>query len=134
MIFHMSEMTRCQGIAEIYRVLQPQGRLLVLDLALPSRPLPRASALMLFGGMLQHELRGLLPLMQAVGFSDVEIAPAEFRVLGLSILAFARGSARKILGDVGTLERANVGTRKDKHSCSRSKVFVFGVWPAWQAS
>jgi ubiquinone/menaquinone biosynthesis C-methylase UbiE len=95
MIFHMSEMTRRKGIAEIYRVLQPRGRLLVLDLALPAQPLSRAIAKTLFGGMLQHDLRELLPLMQAAGFSDVEIAPAKFRVLGLSILAFARGSARK---------------------------------------
>jgi ubiquinone/menaquinone biosynthesis C-methylase UbiE len=95
MIFHMSETTRRKGIAEIYRVLQPQGRLLVLDLALPTRPLPRAIARMLFGGMLQHDLRELLPLMQVSGFSDVEIAPAKFRVLGLPILAFVRGSARK---------------------------------------
>jgi len=36
MIFHMSEMMRRKGIAEIYRVLKPQGRLLVLDLALPN--------------------------------------------------------------------------------------------------
>ena len=96
MIFHMAEMTRHQRIAEIYRVLQPQGRRLVLDLALPAQPLSRAIAKTLFGGMLQHVLRELLLVMQAVGFSDAEIAPAKFRVLGLSILAFARGSARKI--------------------------------------
>jgi len=36
MIFHMSEMVRRKGIIEIYRVLRPQGRLLVLDLALPT--------------------------------------------------------------------------------------------------
>jgi ubiquinone/menaquinone biosynthesis C-methylase UbiE len=95
MIFHMSEMTRRKGIAEIYRVLKPQGRLLILDLALPTQPLPRAIAKMLFGGMLEHDLRELLPLMDASGFSDVEIAPANFRILGLSILAFVRGSARK---------------------------------------
>ena len=71
MIFHMSEMTRRKGIAEIYRVLQPRGRLLVLDLVLPTRPLPRAIARMLLGGMLQHDLRELQPLMQAAGFSDV---------------------------------------------------------------
>ena len=91
----MPEMTRRKGIAEIYRLLQPQGRLLVLDLALPAQPLPRAIAQTLFGGMLQHDLLELLPLMQAAGFSDVEIAPAKFRVFGLSILAFVRGSARK---------------------------------------
>ena len=95
MIFHMSEMVRRKGIAEIYRVLKPQGRLLVLDLALPTQPLPRAIAQMLLGGMLQHDLRELLPLMEASGFSDVEIAPVKFRILGLSVLAFVRGSARK---------------------------------------
>jgi ubiquinone/menaquinone biosynthesis C-methylase UbiE len=95
MIFHMSEAVRRKGTAEIYRVLKPQGCLLVLDLALPTQPLPKAIAQMLFGGMLQHDLRELLPLMEASGFSGVEIAPAKFRVLGLSILSFVRGSARK---------------------------------------
>jgi len=95
MIFHMSEMVRRKGIIEIYRVLKPQGRLLVLDLALPTRPLPRAIAQLLFGGMLQHDLRELLPLMETSGFSDIEIAQARFRVLGLSILAFVCGNARK---------------------------------------
>jgi ubiquinone/menaquinone biosynthesis C-methylase UbiE len=95
MIFHMSEDTRRKGIAEIYRVLKPKGRLLVLDLALPTQPLPRTIAQKLLGGMLQHDLRELLPLMEASGFSDVEIAPVKFRILGLSVLAFVRGSARK---------------------------------------
>ena len=95
MIFHMSETVRRKGIAEIYRVLKPQGRLLVLDLALPTQPLPRVIAQVLFGGMLQHDLRELFPLMEASGFSDVEFAQAKFRVLGLSILAFVRAIARK---------------------------------------
>jgi ubiquinone/menaquinone biosynthesis C-methylase UbiE len=95
MIFHMSEKTRTKGIAEAYRVLKPQGRLLVLDLALPTQALPRAIAKMLFGGMLEHDLHELLPSMEASGFSDVEVAQAKFRVLGLPVLAFARGSARK---------------------------------------
>ena len=95
MIFHMSETTRRKGIAEIQRVLKPQGRLLVLDMALPAQPLPRAIAKMLFGGMLEHELQELRPLMEASGFSNIEIAPAKFRVLGLSVLSYVRGSAQK---------------------------------------
>jgi len=95
MIFHMPETVRRKGIAEIYRVLKPQGRLLVLDMALPSHPLPRAIAKMLFGGMLEHELQELRPLMESSGFSNIEIAPAKFRVLGLSILSYVRGSAQK---------------------------------------
>jgi ubiquinone/menaquinone biosynthesis C-methylase UbiE len=95
MIFHMSENTRRKGIAEIQRVLKPQGRLLVLDMASPAQPVQRAIAKMLFGDMLQHELRELLPLMEASGFSDVELGPAKFNILGLSVLGFVRGSARK---------------------------------------
>jgi ubiquinone/menaquinone biosynthesis C-methylase UbiE len=95
MIFHMAHKMRRKGIAEIYRVLKPQGRLLVLDLALPAQPVQRAIAKTLFGGMLQHDLRELFPLMEASGFSGIEQGPAKFRVLGLSILSFVRGYARK---------------------------------------
>ncbi len=95
MIFHMSENTRRKGIAEIYRVLKPNGRLMVLDLALPAQPLQRAIAQLLLGGMLEHDLQELLPLMEASGFSDGEFGPVEFRILGLSVLAFVRGSALK---------------------------------------
>jgi ubiquinone/menaquinone biosynthesis C-methylase UbiE len=95
MIFHMSEATRRKGIAEIHRVLKPQGRLFITDLALPSRPLPRAVARMLFGGMLEHDLHELLPLMEASGFTSLEVAPLKFRVLGLSVLAFVSGKALK---------------------------------------
>jgi len=95
MIFHMSEMVRRKGIAEIYRVLKPQGRLLVLDLALPTHPLSRVIAQVLLGAMLKHDLHELLPLMEASGFSEIEIAQAKYRVLGLSVLSFVRGIARK---------------------------------------
>ncbi len=95
MIFHMSETTRRKGLTEIYRVLKPQGRLLILDLALPPQPIQKAIAQRLFGGMLEHDLHELLPLMEASGFSKVELAHAKFRVMGLSVLAYVRGSAQK---------------------------------------
>ncbi len=95
MIFHMSEATRRKGIAEVYRVLKPQGRWLIVDLALPPQPLQRAIAQRLLGGMLEHDLHELLPLMEAAGFSGLEIAPAKFRILGLSVLAYVRGRAQK---------------------------------------
>jgi ubiquinone/menaquinone biosynthesis C-methylase UbiE len=93
MIFHMSDETRRKGIAEIQRVLKPGGRLLVLDMALPDQPVQKAIAKLFFGGMLEHELRELSPLMEASGFSNVELGPANFTILGLSVLGFVR--ARK---------------------------------------
>jgi hypothetical protein len=57
--------------------------------------LSRAIAKMIFGGMLEHELGELLPVLEASGFSEIEIAPAKFRVMGLSMLAYVRGFAQK---------------------------------------
>jgi ubiquinone/menaquinone biosynthesis C-methylase UbiE len=96
MIFHMSEETRRKGIAEIYRVLKPQGRLFVLDLAMPAQRLQQAIAKrVVFRGGLDHDVRELLPLLEATGFSDLTCGPVKFSIMGLSILAFARGSVQK---------------------------------------
>lgn len=95
MIFHMSEDTRRQGIAEIFRVLKPQGQLLVVDLAMPAQPLQRAIAQrIIFHGGLEHNLEELIPMMEAAGFSDIECSQMKFSIMGLSILAFVLGRAR----------------------------------------
>ncbi|HEX3048153.1 MAG TPA: methyltransferase domain-containing protein, partial [Bacillota bacterium] len=91
MIFHMSEEVRRKGIAEIYRVLKPQGQFMALDLALPSRPVSKALAKIFLGFMLEHDLQELVPLMEAAGFSGSEVLPVKYRVLGLPILAYTRG-------------------------------------------
>jgi len=95
MIFHMSDETRRKGMAEIQRVLKPGGRLLVLNLVLPDQPVQQAIAKLFFGGMLEHELREISPLIEAAGFSNIELCPVSFSILGLQILGFVRGSARK---------------------------------------
>ncbi|HEX3044023.1 MAG TPA: class I SAM-dependent methyltransferase [Bacillota bacterium] len=92
MIFHMSEMVRNKGIAEIYRVLKPQGKLMALDLALPTNPVSRTIAKTLLGFMLNHDLKELIPLMEASGFSGIEISQAKYRVLGLRMLSYVCGS------------------------------------------
>ena len=95
MIFHMSEKTRQKGIAEIFRVLKPQGHWLVLDSAAPTRPWLKTFVKMISGGELPPDLRVLRPLMESCGFSDIEIAPVNFRLLGFSPLTFVRGIAQK---------------------------------------
>lgn len=91
MIFHMSEAVRRKGIEEIYRVLKPQGQLLVLDLNLPARRVPRALMKLFLGFMLKHDLKELMPLMQTAGFLETELKQAKFRVLGLPLLSYVRG-------------------------------------------
>lgn len=91
MIFHMSEKVRNKGIEEIFRVLKPQGRLLVLDLALPPNPVSQGILKLLIGFMLKHDLIELKPIMESSGFKQIEISQAKFRVFGLPILSFVRG-------------------------------------------
>ena len=78
MIFHMSDETRRKGIFEVQRVLKPDGRWLILDLALPAQPFQRVIAQKLLGFSAEENLRSLLPLMEAAGFSNLEYGPAEF--------------------------------------------------------
>ena len=100
MIFHMSAETRRKGMAEIHRVLKPDGRLLLLDLALPSQPFQRAIAQRLLGFSAGENLRDLLPLMESSGFSDLEFGPAKFRIFGLSVIGYVRGKAKKTAGSI----------------------------------
>jgi ubiquinone/menaquinone biosynthesis C-methylase UbiE len=92
MIFHMSEKVRNKGIEEIYRVLKPQGKFLVLDLALPPNPVLRRLLKLFLGFMLKHDLKELQPIMESSGFSQLEISQAKYRVFGLPILSFVRGT------------------------------------------
>jgi ubiquinone/menaquinone biosynthesis C-methylase UbiE len=95
MIFHMSDKTQRKGIAEIQRVLKPVGRLLILDMSLPPQPFQRWVARTLLGFSAEDDLRDLIPVMDASGFSGMEYGPADFRVMGLSVIAYLRGYARK---------------------------------------
>ena len=92
MIFHMSEKVRNKGIKEIFRVLKPKGKLLVLDLALPQKTVSRTILKLFLGFMLKHDLNELRPIMDSSGFSQIEISQAKYRVIGLPILSYVRGT------------------------------------------
>jgi ubiquinone/menaquinone biosynthesis C-methylase UbiE len=96
MIFHMSEKTRLEGVKDIYRVLKPNGRLLLVDLAMPEQSVQKAIArAIIFRGGLEHPLSELISVFGSAGFSKIEFAPMNFSVFGLSVLAYLRGVAKK---------------------------------------
>jgi len=95
MIFHMSETTRQKGIPEIQRVLKPGGRLLIVDLALPTQPFQQAIAKKLLGFSADDDLHNLIPLLESTGFIGLEYGRAKFRIFGLSLIGYLRGNAKK---------------------------------------
>ncbi|OJU10638.1 MAG: hypothetical protein BGN88_15095 [Clostridiales bacterium 43-6] len=95
MIFHMSETVRRKGIEEIFRVLKPKGQIVVLDLNLPIRRVPRALMKMFLGFMFKHDLKELLPIMESIGFSDLELEQVKFRVFGMPAISFVRGKKQQ---------------------------------------
>jgi ubiquinone/menaquinone biosynthesis C-methylase UbiE len=96
MIFHMSEETRRKGIHEIQRVLKSGGRLMILDLTMPTQPIQKVIAKGLLGFSAGEDLCELLPLMEASGFSDLEHGPVKFKIFGLSVIGYVRGIALKV--------------------------------------
>jgi demethylmenaquinone methyltransferase/2-methoxy-6-polyprenyl-1,4-benzoquinol methylase len=96
MIFHMSDEVRRRGIAEIHRVLKPEGRLLVIDIAAPEAPVSKAIAKLFLGFMLDHDLEELVPLMEEAGFMKTERLKVNFRIMGLPVLAALLGRKQKL--------------------------------------
>ena len=95
MIFHMSEGVRSKGMQEMFRVLKPGGRLLLIDLTLPPYPVSRFIANRVLRWVGKDDLHELLPLLEVTGFTGVEIAPVKFRIMGVALLSYVRGYAAK---------------------------------------
>jgi ubiquinone/menaquinone biosynthesis C-methylase UbiE len=86
MMHHLPDDLKRQGLAEIARVLKPGGRLLIVDAKHPTNRLGRGLATLLLHGSLSSGVQDLPPLLQAAGFTGVEVGETGFRTLG-----FVRG-------------------------------------------
>jgi demethylmenaquinone methyltransferase/2-methoxy-6-polyprenyl-1,4-benzoquinol methylase/phosphoethanolamine N-methyltransferase len=73
MVHHLPGELKRKAFAEIYRVLKPGGRLLIIDFEPPKGGLTRAFLTMLLGqGMLTIDNSQVPPLLQAAGFVSVK--------------------------------------------------------------
>jgi len=88
MMHHLPDDLKKQGITEIYRVLKPNGRLLVLDLEPPKTLLIR---LLIAHPKMESNVRELRSIMHDVGFAEIEEGMTRYRML-----SFIRGKARKV--------------------------------------
>ena len=96
MIFHMPDDARRKGITEIYRVLKSGGQLLVVDLASPPQPVRWNLTTFVFGCLMQHDFRELVPMMEQAGFTQIKVGQTRFKSV-----SFVRGRTRKVKGGQG---------------------------------
>ena len=85
MMHHLPQPLRVTGLAEIWRVLKPGGRILVADMMRPSASAYKRFFLALafhHGHELQFGIEELPPLLQAAGFAEIKQLDDHFLNIG----------------------------------------------------
>jgi ubiquinone/menaquinone biosynthesis C-methylase UbiE len=82
MMHHLPNDLKRRGLAEIARVLKPDGRLLIVDFKRPTTRLARVMTTMLWHGGLREGVQDLAPLLHEAGFSQVRTGDMPLPVLG----------------------------------------------------
>lgn len=82
MMHHLPEDLKPRALAEILRVLKPDGRLLVVDFQEPTSRRGRLQPVWLVHRRLPSDVQDLPALLEAAGFAGVEAGPTGFGYLG----------------------------------------------------
>ena len=86
-IHHLPRDLKVRAFGEMYRVLKPKGRCVIIDYE-PPKAIPWRYLARLFHGnvMMQTDVRHYRAMMESVGFNDVEVGQTRHR-----LLSFIRG-------------------------------------------
>jgi ubiquinone/menaquinone biosynthesis C-methylase UbiE len=84
MMHHLPGELKRRGLAEIARVLKPGGRLLIVDFKRPTTRWTRTMNRLVFHGTLREGIQEIPALLQAAGFTEVQVGDLRFSTLGFA--------------------------------------------------
>ncbi|MGB0385358.1 MAG: class I SAM-dependent methyltransferase [Ardenticatenaceae bacterium] len=84
MMHHLPPDVKRAGLAEIYRVLKPGGRVVVVDFKHPTSKMGRLLMMPLLHHALTHGIQSLPPLMEEARLTKVDTGDLAFWVLGFA--------------------------------------------------
>ena len=80
MMHHLPPALQDQALAEMYRVLRPGGRLLIVDFEPPKEGIQKRIMTWLLGAMTSIDNSKLLPRVAAAGFAAIETGPTDSKL------------------------------------------------------
>jgi ubiquinone/menaquinone biosynthesis C-methylase UbiE len=73
MMHHLPPELKRKGLQEIRRVLKPRGRVVIVDLKRATRWWEKLTLAFVMHSALQHGVQDLMPILQAVGFTEIGV-------------------------------------------------------------
>lgn len=73
MFHHLPDDLKQRGLAEIYRVLKPGGRLLIVDMRRPTNIISHITMAFSFHGTLSSGIQDVVPMAQQAGYTNIHL-------------------------------------------------------------
>jgi ubiquinone/menaquinone biosynthesis C-methylase UbiE len=81
MVHHLpGDELKSKAFAEMYRVLKPGARLLIVDFEPPKNRFVRWLLKPFLKGMLAYDIRSIIPLLEEVGFANIKSGNSDHRL------------------------------------------------------
>jgi ubiquinone/menaquinone biosynthesis C-methylase UbiE len=82
MVHHLPGDLKQRGLAEVYRVLKPGGRVLIVDAVRPTSAIQRLMMTLTAHGRMTEGSQDLLPLMKEIGYTTLTSGPLHMGLIG----------------------------------------------------